>query len=428
MTYTSILEKILLLINMISSSWIYISFIILNTIFIILLLCKKLSVKLTLLFSFLTTKLLLTYTIITNYKEVSSLVSTITDNLFTNIYFPSAYTYLFILITINLISILFLANPKTTKTYKAISLTGSSIINFILILILEVISKNKIDIFAKQSLFTNTSLVSLLELSINIYILTLIGLSANFIINTLTERISLKREAKEPAPSTVSANVVSNTLTIEEPAITPEEVPAPKEEPVHAIDTNNNYDYKFIPSFTATPEPIMNITPEVKPVMDIMPEIKAEIKPVVEPTVIAPTPEPATYGYNFKEDTFDLSAFIPRKQPVKPINVVENTSIENTLENTSTNINNNILLNQIINNELPVVTKEEDKQAALLEEKKNTYTLNDYRIFNKMLKDIREHNQSSSMTIDKDLEYRLITKYSTETFNRFKTMLKIYSN
>lgn len=425
MTYTSILEKILLLINMISSSWIYISFIILNTIFIILLLCKKLSVKLTLLFSFLTTKLLLTYTIITNYKEVSSLISTITDDLFTNIYFPSAYTYLFILVTINIISIIFLVASKAPKTYKAISLTGSSIINFILILILEVISKNKIDIFAKQSLFTNTNLVSLLELSINIYILTLIGLSASFIINTVTERISIKRETKEPATSTIPANVVSNTLTIEEPVIIPEDTPTKKEEPVHAISGDNNYDYKFIPSFTATPEPIMNITPEVKPVMNIVPEIN----PVVEPTVIATAPEPTiTYGYNFKEDTFDLSAFIPKKQPVKPINVIEQPSVENTLENTSTNINNNILLNQIINNELPVVTKEEDKQASLLEEKKNTYTLNDYRIFNKMLKDIREHNQSNSMIIDKDLEYRLITKYSTETFNRFKTMLKIYSN
>ena len=46
-----------------------------------------------------------------------------------------------------------------------------------------------------------------------------------------------------------------------------------------------------------------------------------------------------------------------------------------------------------------------------LENEKNTYTLNDYRIFNKMLKDIKEHNQNNSITIDKNLEYRLITKY-----------------
>lgn len=406
MTYTSILEKILLLINMISSSWVYISFIILNVIFIILLICKKLSLKLTLLFSFLTTKLLLIYTIIVNFEETSKLCSKIIDNLFTNIYFPSAYTYLFILITINVISFILIAKPKTLKSYKVISLTGSGIINFILILILEVISKNKIDIFAKQSLFTNTNLVSLLELSINIFIITLIGLSASFIINTLTERISLKREEKNTSkePSNVISN---NTLTVEEPAVIEE--PTPKEEPVYAIN-NDNYEYKFIPSFTTKPEVAMNVTPEVKPV----------IKPI---TVEQPTTDNLTYGYDFKEDTFDLSAFIPKKQPVKPINVME--SIAN---NTDTNVNNNILLNQVINNELPIIKKEEEKKASLIEEKKNTYTLNDYRIFNKMLKDIREHNQSNSVMIDKELEYRLITKYSTEAFNRFKTMLQIYSN
>ena len=44
-----------------------------------------------------------------------------------------------------------------------------------------------------------------------------------------------------------------------------------------------------------------------------------------------------------------------------------------------------------------------------------------------MLKDIREHNESNSISIDKNLEYRLITKYSTETYDMFKKMLKIYS-
>ena len=59
---------------------------------------------------------------------------------------------------------------------------------------------------------------------------------------------------------------------------------------------------------------------------------------------------------------------------------------------------------------------------------KITYSLNDYRIFNKMLKDIKEHNQSNTIQIDKMLEYRLITKYSSETYDMFKRMLKNYSN
>ena len=45
-----------------------------------------------------------------------------------------------------------------------------------------------------------------------------------------------------------------------------------------------------------------------------------------------------------------------------------------------------------------------------------------------MLKDIKDHNESSRISIDKNLEYRLITKYSNETYESFKRMLKNYSN
>lgn len=402
MTYTSIFEKILLLINMISTSWIYIAFIIVNSIFIFLLLIKKISKKAFYLSTIISTKLLLLYTTITNYKEISSLVNTITDNLFTNIYFPSIYTYLFVLITINIITIILLLNRKTNKSYKVISSIGSSIINFILILILEVISQNKIDVFTKESLFTNTNLISLLELSINIFILILVGLSANYIINVITERIFITRESRKLVTDPITP--INNKLVVENPTIK-EDI---KEENntaipsiVHAISDNNNYEYKFIPTFD-----INQVAPNVEKVSEFIPDLKTNSQSNIKEN---------DNNYSFKEDTFDLSAFIPKKQIQKPINVTSNNDL-----------NNNILLNQIINNELPIV--KEDNRKTLLEEKKNTYTLNDYRIFNKMLKDIREHNQSSSITIDKELEYRLITKYSTETFKRFKTMLEIYSN
>ena len=47
-------------------------------------------------------------------------------------------------------------------------------INFVLTIILEMIAKNNIDIFSKESLFSNTSLVTLLEFSMSLFILWLI--------------------------------------------------------------------------------------------------------------------------------------------------------------------------------------------------------------------------------------------------------------
>ena len=162
------------------------------------------------------------------------------------------------------------------------------------------------------------------------------------------------------------------------------------------------YQYKFIPNFT-----IETATSQEQPQNKFIPTINAN-----------ETVNNKAYSYNYDSNSFDLSAFIPRKQDVKPI-TVSDTNI--------TNSNTNQIFEQIIKNELPVI-KEEPTPIAIVEEVKNTYTLNDYRIFNKMLKDIREHNQSNSVTIDKNLEYRLITKYSTEKYDMFKTMLKIYSN
>lgn len=105
-----------------------------------------------------------------------------------------------------------------------------------------------------------------------------------------------------------------------------------------------------------------------------------------------------------KTNDFILNDFIPKKQEtIIPVPLT-----------------NDMIFEKILNNDLPIIREEKEET--------NNYTLNDYRIFNKMLHEIKEHNQNNTITIDKDLEYRLITKYSTETFNMFKKMLKIYSN
>ena len=406
MTYTSIFEKILLIFKTISTSWIYIAFIAVAIILIALLALKKISKKTSFLTTILATILVLSYTIYNYYEPISKMMNTLIDNMFINIYFPSAYAYLFILILINVIAVASLLNPRGEKIYKNVNGLCLIITDFILALILEIIAKDNIDIFAKKSLFANTTLVTLLEFSVNIFIVWLISLVAIYIINIITERIIITRENKklvqDPA-ITIDQELSVNMATIKDDyqATTNATEPAIVN-PVQAImpTTTEN---KFIPNFTIT-------TPVVEPVMDVQPQ--NTFIPVInnEPTT--------NYSYNYTNNSsFDLSAFIPKKQEVKPI----------TIMNNPTNNNTNQIFEQILNNELPLI-KEEETPVSVVEETKNTYTLNDYRIFNKMLKDIREHNQSNSITIDKNLEYRLITKYSTETYNMFKTMLKIYSN
>ena len=410
MTYTSIFEKLLCLFNIVSTSWVYIGFGLITILLIILLAVKKISKKTCFILVVIATKLVLGYTIYIYYEDVTNLVNYIVDNIFLNIYFPSAYVYLLVLILVNVAAISTLLNFRVEKIYKTINGVCLIITNFILALVIEIIAKNDIDIFAKESLFTNTSLVTLLELSINVFIAWLISLIAAAVINTITERIIIARENRKlvnnPA-NTIVPEIEVNIPTIKEEynSVTTN---MPLENPVQAFIPDTNF--RFIPNFKIEVN-------EIEPIKEIVPTIKVE--PILEP---APVPKFCN------DNTFDLSAFIPKKQEVKPISIL------------SEQTNNNNIFEQILNNELPVI-KEETKviepvvipvvetiKTSCVDEIKNTYTLNDYRIFNKMLKDIREHNESNSIVIDKNLEYRLITKYSSETYDMFKTMLKIYSN
>lgn len=401
MKYTTIFEKLLCILDLISKSWIYITFIGIVMFILILLAIKKISKRKCFLLITLVSFILFGYTIYQNFEPLSKITNNLVDNLFTNIYFPSTYAYLFTLITIDGITILNLLNPKIEKIYKTIHGICFIVTNFILTLILDMIAKNNIDIFSKKSLFSNTNLVTLLEFSMNIFIGWIIILLLIYIINIITERIILVKETKpltqKPVQTIIpeisisdkelkeeyqnSNNIIENSTTI-----------------AFAPDTTQNH---FIPTIELKKEEIPN-------------EYHFENNNVQTQT--SQNMEPMnTYAniYSYQptsENTFDLSSFIPKKQEL------------HTVQNLTSETNTTQIFEQILNNELPVIHEE----PVITE--KDTYTLNDYRIFNKMLKDIREHNESNSISIDKNLEYRLITKYSTETYHMFKRMLKIYSN
>lgn len=89
-------------------------------------------------------------TISNNYKALSKVFDSISTNLFTNIYFPSTYTYLFVLLIVDIVTITSLLNIKVEKIYKIANGLCFFTIKFILVLIMEVVAKNNIDIFSKK--------------------------------------------------------------------------------------------------------------------------------------------------------------------------------------------------------------------------------------------------------------------------------------
>ncbi len=402
MKYTSIFEKLFSLISIINTTWINLVFLGIIVLSIIFYSRKKISKKTCFILSTISTFLLIGYVIFNNSSSLAPVFDSIMDDLFTNIYFPSTYAYLFVYFFMNISILGSLINIKHKSTYKTIHGVFFIIINFLFALILEFIASNKIDIFKKTSLFSNKNLIILLELSIMVFVFWLLTLGLVYLSTVISDRIILKQEKKELEKDAhlKNVNVLEATVAI------PEEVGEKNTSSVPAMNTNlieNNENlntdttpsYHFIPTM---PNHSMNQ------------QTTESIKDTIPPFMTS-YPTPVNNRNDIQENSFDLSSFIPKKperQIIAPMN------------------NNNTVLEQILNNSLPYI--QENPEQIKLEEEKNTYTLNDYRIFNKMLKDIREHNHNNSITIDKNLEYRLITKYSTETYDLFKRMLKNYSN
>lgn len=399
MKYTSIIEKILCLGNLVRTSWINLLVLAIAFLFLLLLFSKKVSKKVCFIFIFIATAGLLGYTIYSHYEPLLTISESISDNFFTNIYFPSTYVYLFVLIIIDIVTIGSLLKLKGNNGYKTVNGICFLITNFIFSLILELVADNKIDIFSKTSLFSNTDLVTLLELSINVFIIWLLCLMVISITNLISERIIL-RKSKPSQPTAITPL----TVTVDNKKYK-EEYPASENKPI------------FVPTIeTATPESFTQnqFIPDFA--MTNRNNNQSVTAPIQNQYQFIP-PQTINLDKNtssFDNNTFDLSSFIPKKQDIKPLNTL--------------NSNQNVF-EQILKNELPLVSDKREQLISTQEEtEKNSYTLNDYRIFNKMLKDIREHNQSNTISIDKNLEYRLITKYSNETYNMFKKMLKNYSN
>lgn len=457
MKYTTIFEKLLCVFELIGQSWLNIAFVGIAVIFLIMLACGKLSKRKCFLLVTLACFCLLAYTVCYYYEPLSEMMNTLVNNLFTNIYFPSTYAYLFILIVTDIVAIVNLVSPKTEKIYKTIHGICFIITNFILVMILEMIAKYNIDIFSKKSLFSNTNFITLLEFSMNIFILWLVSLLVVYFINTITEYVVVARERKVlnkgPVNMAIPEVVVSNEELKEAYNQTSDtvEVPAKEVEAMTFVpDTVQNH---FIPSFTTNVSEVpntyhfVNIPVVEQPAVNefVVPQyvsqsnlamnmnanagvnITSNINTALNlETTLNENTNLNPYAYQVKdtnmhvknENTFDLSSFIPKQQEVRPI------------YDFNTSNSTNQIFEQILRNELPVVREETTPNVGKseIELEKDTYTLNDYRIFNKMLKDIREHNESNSIRIDKNLEYRLITKYSTETYQMFQKMLKVYSN
>ena len=127
----------------------------------------------------------------------------ISDNLveeiFTAIYFPNIAIYTIIIITVNIALIIGLLKKKMTTSYKVANVFTTVVIDFLFILILETIIKNKIDVYETLTVYSNKDLLTLIELSSGMYTAWLFVVALIRIVEkSMPEEKIVEEEIKEP--------------------------------------------------------------------------------------------------------------------------------------------------------------------------------------------------------------------------------------
>ena len=455
MKYLSILEKFKILFDTLMSFKFIFVLVILMLILTILFTCKKLSNKKYVIFMSLSMILTFIISIIKNHKVLFNTFDNFTTIFFNGIYFPSIYIYISVLLIISLAFITSILNSKKKKIYKIINSITFIINNIFFVIILNIIAKNSINVFEMSSLYTNNSLVAILELNMGLFILWVTALSVVYITNTICDKITSKKTVKEEVTIKDIDEDISTTkeLLPKEEIVFNEDVTKIPEviqtiEEVSSdtnIETNDRVTFNDIlnglvpvtyydneinnQNYNITnPQEIYegnynnlklelekNTIKKVESIIDKISEVKeVEDVPKVKIEKIEKVPEIKVNIIKTKDiinnDTLNIN-----------LDTVEDKTLKIKKENMKKNlISNTISLNDLIKQDEEI--KETSKVIDTINDE--SYSLNDYKKIVEMLKEIKNNSNKNNISIDDAVTMSLINNYSIDDCVKFKEILE----
>ena len=234
-------------------------------------------------------------------EELFELFDYMMNNFFIAIYFPNLAIYFAAIVTTNIILWISIFNRKITKWIRTINTIIFCFIHYLLILIINIITTNKLDIFDQTSIYENQEALALIELSSTIFVVWILFLIIYKIIriyqdnqeinpkeeleNSLLEKEIRKELPKEPIIKTetiIKRKLPDSIKKTEVPSIIQGNIR--KKQPENIID--------FMKSATPTqdnsylmdiPDPILNESPQFLDIMlrdqEIMKPLKSEKQP-----------------------------------------------------------------------------------------------------------------------------------------------------
>ena len=455
MSYLSIVEKFKILFDMILDVKFIFIFLGVLVIATFLYLIKKINNRKYIMIITLSLLLILGIDIVINYKELAEVFDNFMTIFFSNIYFPSVYVYVGTLLIVAIAFITSMFNKMLNKIYKIINGITFVMNNILLVIILNIIAKNKIDVFTPNELYTNINLVAVLEISIGLFVLWVLSLIVVYTTSVICDRIGNKRREfvtcdinSDVAGIDITKDISSynNVLTpvesvseVKEPSIVTYEIESNNVEPevieeVSNVDTNvGTDDVKENNSNVVTFDDILNGRIPVNYYENVL---SVDEHDIVNPQEVF---ENKYKEYKEKSNIESFQDIVNDANEDKVVIIKNNKAKDNLRINTVTldsledknDIVDTMVTSESSGNEnISEVTNELDNTGKIdvvtsnEEIRKDSYSLDDYKKFIAMLGELKDFTNSNNVSIDDAVTISLINNYSIDDCLKFKEILE----
>lgn len=455
MSYLSIAEKFKILFDMILDFKFIFIFLGVLVIVTFLYLIKKIDNRKYIMIITLSLLLILGIDIVINYKELAEVFDNFMTIFFSNIYFPSVYVYVDTLLIVAIAFITSMFNKMLNKIYKIINGITFVMNNILLTIILNIVAKNKIDVFTPNELYTNINLVAVLEISIGLFVLWVLSLIVVYTTSVICDRIGNKRREfvtcdinsdVEGIDITKDTSSYNNVLTpveavseVKEPSIVTYEIESNNIEPevieeVSNVDTNvGTDDVKENNSNVVTFDDILNGRIPVNYYENVL---SVDEYDIVNPQEVF---ENKYKEYKEKSNIESFQDIVNDANEDKVVIIKNNKAKDNLRINTVTldsledknDIVDTMITSESSSNEnISEVTNELDNTGKIdvvtsnKEIRKDSYSLDDYKKFIAMLGELKDFTNSNNVSIDDAVTISLINNYSIDDCLKFKEILE----
>lgn len=441
MTYLSFIEKFKILFDILLDYEFILVFSVLLLILTFLYMLKMFDSKKYMLYMTLSFIIMFVVSIVSNYKILSNTFDNFATIFFANIYFPSIYVYIGVLVISFVFFIVSILNVMLKKIYKIINSIMFVINNIFFVIVLNIIAKNKIDIFSVNSLYSNTNLVVILELSMGLFILWVLSLITVYVTNCICDRMVSKKVVKNDIQESVFNPVLEVTNNLVSDSTIGNELESNILEEPTVVETISTCDDSLLSYENTVDE--QNIVSVLEPQItfnDILnggvPVYYYNDSNVEDFDVLQNLSGDESINIEKENLSFnDINTLLDTETYEKISNVDEYSVEEKTIlekERLSEErlFINTISLNDLIDNEVEQIEKiEKDNSIDLIDttissKNNNIYTVDDYKKFIKMLTEVKNYSSGTNVNIADAIAISLINNYSVDDCMMFKNILE----